>query len=85
MAAGLAIVTTDVGVEGIEGIDGVHYSVAKSDEDFTIKTIELLGSPEKRALMGASAHALAKNHYDWDTVVQKIYHMHNELCGNQQA
>lgn len=55
MAAGLPVVTTPVGEEGVGGTDGVHYLVAESAEDLAAHAVRLLLQPEDARKMGESA------------------------------
>lgn len=55
MSAGLPVVTTSVGEEGVGGIQGVHYHVAESAEQLAACTIRLLQDPAEARRMGLRA------------------------------
>jgi polysaccharide biosynthesis protein PslH len=55
MAAGLPVVTTSVGEEGISGTHGAHYSVAETADDLARYAILLLQSRSEADEMGRRA------------------------------
>ncbi len=55
MAAGLPVVTTSVGAEGVNGIHGTHYQVADAAEKIAAHAIEFLSDPSAAREMGARA------------------------------
>jgi polysaccharide biosynthesis protein PslH len=55
MAAGLPVVTTSVGEEGIGGTHAVHYCVAETADDLARHAIHLLESPSEAQEMGSRA------------------------------
>ena len=70
MAMGKAIVSTSVGCEGLNVIDGKDILIADDPEAFADKTIELLKNTNKRVNLEKKATELAKT-YDWDLITQK--------------
>jgi glycosyltransferase involved in cell wall biosynthesis len=63
MMAGMAIVTTSVGAEGIQVTHGRELMIADDPEDFAGCILELLGDPERRARMGEAAQKFALDRY----------------------
>ncbi len=55
MAAGLPVVTTSVGEEGVGGIHGVHYQVAEGADQLAAYTIQLLQDQVEARRMGQRA------------------------------
>lgn len=68
MAAGKAVVSTRIGAEGIEAVDGEEISLMDSPEDFAAEVARLLGDPAARMSMGAAAREMVEKRYDWDVV-----------------
>ena len=68
MAAGLAMVSTTVGAEGLDYTDGHDLMIADDAEPFSRRVIDLLLDREKRNAMGAAAAATAER-FDWTNVV----------------
>jgi glycosyltransferase involved in cell wall biosynthesis len=63
-AAGLPVVSTAVGAEGIAAQDGRHLVLASPD-DFAGALARLLGDPALRARLAGPARELARQTYDW--------------------
>lgn len=72
MAAGLPIISTPVGAEGIDGISGEHFILAESPEAFADACIQVLRHRELRHKLALAATALARNNYDWARLTQKF-------------
>lgn len=68
MAAGLALVSTAVGAEGLDYTDGHDLAIADDAEAFASRVIELLQDSNTRAAMGAAAVQTAER-FDWANVV----------------
>ena len=69
-AAGLPVVSTPVGCEGLTARDGEHLVVANRGR-FASAIVDLLRSPERAAAMAERARAVARDGYDW-TVVGRL-------------
>ena len=65
MAAGLPIVTTRVGLEGIEAGDGREVVLAEGPPAATAAVLRLLGDAGERRRLAAAARRLAEARYDW--------------------
>lgn len=59
------VVSSVVGVRGFDGLfqDGVHYMLAKTDQEFAEKTISLLSSASKAREMAQNGFKLANKHF----------------------
>lgn len=66
MAAGLPVVTTPVGAEGIEAQNGVHILVGSAAQELARQAIVLLQNPNLRAQVGERAREFIQNHYDFE-------------------
>ena len=69
-AAGLPVVSTPVGCEGIAANDGEHLVVADRSA-FASALVELLGRPEWASDLAKRARCVARDRYDW-TVVGRL-------------
>ena len=63
-AAGLPVVSTAVGAEGIDATPGEHL-VRAERPDFARAVADLLGNAEAAARMAGAARELAREKYDW--------------------
>jgi polysaccharide biosynthesis protein PslH len=66
-AAGVPVVSTPVGCEGIEAMPGSHLSVAERP-DFADAIVRLLERPDRARVLAVRARELARTLYDWPVV-----------------
>jgi glycosyltransferase involved in cell wall biosynthesis len=66
-AAGLPVVSTPVGCEGIAAEDGRHLVVASRD-GFAEAIAGLLHAPDRGAALAAEARLLVQREYDWSSI-----------------
>ncbi len=85
MASGCAIVSTSVGCEGIEAVDGQHLLVADQPGAFAHAAISLLQDQQRAASLGRRARALVEDSYSWEYVVADQKLLYDKLLsGNAQ-
>lgn len=72
MAHKRPVVSTTIGAEGLEAVDGKHLLIADDPETFAAKCTELLTDPEKRRVMAARAYEFVKENYDVSVFERKI-------------
>jgi len=68
MASGLPIVSTRLGMEGLDAEPEVHYLVADSAMDWIATLQRVFGDPELRERLACNARALVERHYDWAAI-----------------
>ena len=88
MAAGKAIVSTAIGVEGIQGNDQEHFLVADTPEAFSSCVIALLNDSALRDRLGKSARRRAMETYDWEAICEamsRIYQDARKAASDRQA
>jgi hypothetical protein len=66
MAAGVAVVTTPVGAEGIAASHGVHFLIGETAQELASYTARLLRRPEEARQMGERARDWFASEYDFD-------------------
>ena len=77
LAAGKPLVASTRAVEGLDLIDGEQVVLAEDDDEFHRAIVDLLGHPEKRALLAAQAQAWAWANLSWEKTVadyENLYH-----------
>ena len=75
-ARGMPLVTTTVGLEGIDAQDGEEVIVRDDPASFAQAVIELLRDPESQAKLALAGRSLAEEKYDWKIALKsmdKIY------------
>lgn len=79
MAVGIAAVSTSVGCEGIEGVDGVHFIVSDTPEEFSAAAVKLMTNMEYRSEIEINARKLAEDQYDWSIITAKLNNAYNKI------
>ncbi len=72
MACGLPMVSTPVGCQGLEVIDGQHLVIAAHEKDFSRRVVELLRDRDRARSLGAAARALAVEQYSWQRLISEV-------------
>jgi sugar transferase (PEP-CTERM/EpsH1 system associated) len=79
MAAGVPVVSTPMGLEGIAATPGEHAAVAETPEAFAGAVLRLLDDPAQRARQARQARALVEAGYDWDRLAPALPALYTEL------
>jgi glycosyltransferase involved in cell wall biosynthesis len=72
MAMGKPLVSTPLGVQGIDVIDGRHVSLADEPEAFARAVLDLLADPDRQARYRNDARALVEREHDWPTITDRL-------------
>ena len=70
MAAGLPVVSTSIGVAGLDLKNGVHAIIKDSPKDLAQETVNLLKNNKKAESIGKAGQKFAKENYDWKKLVE---------------
>ena len=79
MAMGKAIVSTIVGIEGIEGFNGKHFLVSDTPQSFADNVIAILQNKVIQKELGKNARILAEEKYDWRIIWEKNESLYSQL------
>lgn len=79
MAAGCAIVTTSIGIEGIEAVQGRDVIIADDAPSLAAAVVSLLGDPDARGRLGAAARRLVEERYDWSRCLAPLTALYEPL------
>jgi polysaccharide biosynthesis protein PslH len=82
MAMGKAIVSTTLGVEGIEAIPGRDLVVADEPAAFADAVNGLLATPSLAARIGQSARQLAVERYSWSGAARALEGFYHQILEN---
>lgn len=82
-ARGMPVVTTTVGLEGIDATPGEHVLVADTPEEFAQSTLELLANPSLAEKIAQRGRKLAEDNYDWQVVLQRMDAVYENLAGGR--
>jgi glycosyltransferase involved in cell wall biosynthesis len=76
MAMGKAIVSTQLGAEGLDIEHGRHMLLADTEQSFARAVIALITDQSLRQELGENAARLVRERYDWEVIipqVEKVY------------
>lgn len=68
MAMGMPVVTNEIGVEGIPGVNGVHLYIGNTEQEIAAYVDELISDPEKCMELGHNAQQLIEKHFSWEAM-----------------
>lgn len=85
MAARLAVVSTQIGAQGLDVQDGEQLRLADTEEGFARAVIELLRDPAQREVLGARAAGYVARHYDWSVIAPRLSAVYDEVLGTASA
>jgi glycosyltransferase involved in cell wall biosynthesis len=71
-SAGLPVVSTPLGAEGLPINDGEHLLLAENSADFADSVSRLLDCPSLRERLGAAGRLLLEKEFTWDTVWKSL-------------
>jgi len=72
MASGCPVVSTTIGAEGIDLVDGEHVLLADGAAAMAAAVVRLLADPALAAALARRARDLAAARYDWDTIAARL-------------
>jgi glycosyltransferase involved in cell wall biosynthesis len=79
LAAGLPVVTTPIGNEGIEANPGEEILEEESPDGLAEACLRLLRDRDFRDRMGEKGRTFAQKKYDWETAVQYLNGVYEEI------
>jgi glycosyltransferase involved in cell wall biosynthesis len=85
MAAGVPVVSTRLGAEGLEVKDGVHLFLADSAQEIAQAVQKLASSAETRSRLAGAARELVSRAYNWSVIGQKLSALHLDLAHSRQV
>ncbi len=78
MYRGLPIVTTSVGAEGIELVDGSNAFISDDAESFAKSVVRLISDKLTWDLFSTNSRKLAKENYSWERVFKNVEDVIND-------
>jgi glycosyltransferase involved in cell wall biosynthesis len=85
MALGKAVISTSIGAEGIECIDGIHYIRADAAEAFANAVVRLLTSRSLIQQLGQNARRLVEERYSTERVRKDLAQFLYEVASTRNS
>ena len=82
-AMGKAVVSTTVGCEGLEAVDGENILIRDTPADFADAVHAVCADASLRRQLGRQARATAERIYGWDTLGENMIAMYSRLAGGE--
>ena len=82
MALGRPVVTTSIGCEGLDVVDGEHVLIGDTAEDFARHVVRLLRDEELRRRIISAARSLVEERYDWTIAGRTLLRTYQEVVSN---
>ena len=79
MALGRPVVSTSIGCEGLEVVDGEHIMVADTPEEFADRVVALLTDPVLAATISQQAYRKVREQYCWSAIGQRLLAVYDDV------
>ncbi len=83
MAAKLPVVTTSIGILGIDAEDGEHVLLADTYDEIAQKAVKLLTDKKLYKKIALSARYLVEDKYTYETIAEKLDYVYKEAAGGK--
>lgn len=83
MAAGVPVVSTNLGAEGLQVRDGENILIADGEDRLTKAVIDLVNDEKLRAQLVSGGHALVAERYDWARLGAKLSECYQQLLSER--
>jgi glycosyltransferase involved in cell wall biosynthesis len=80
-ARGIPVVTTSIGLEGIEAIPGLDVLVADTPQDFAAAVIQIMNDDSLQRQLAERGRRLVEGHYDWRVALKRLGDVYDQLAG----
>jgi glycosyltransferase involved in cell wall biosynthesis len=85
MAAGVPVVSTRLGTEGIDVQHDVHILLADSGPEIVAAVHRVVLSAEERSRLSQAARGLVRRVYDWSVIGKQLHGIHANLVESRTA
>lgn len=85
LAAGQAVVSTTIGAEGLNVVDGRHIQIADTAEDFAMACLGLLDNPEQADIMGRQGTECIALEYSWERSITTLTSLYEAVKVRNRA
>jgi glycosyltransferase involved in cell wall biosynthesis len=79
MSMELPVVSTGIGISGINADNNIHYLLADTPGDFKKKIIQLIDNKKLREDLGINARLFVEKNYSWKVSMHKFDEIINKI------
>lgn len=76
-AAGVPVVSTTIGAEGIEAFDGQHLLLADGTQGFAHSVVSLFSQTDLAMQLASAGRDLVEQRFGWGAIIAKLVHAHD--------
>jgi glycosyltransferase involved in cell wall biosynthesis len=76
---GKAVVSTSIGCEGLETVDGRNILIRDDAKGFADAVVQILSDAELRKRLGSEGRSTVENHYAWPIIGNRLSSLYMEL------
>jgi len=80
MALGRPVISTSIGCEGLDVIEGHHLLIANDAKQFAEKTLRLLSDRNLYKCIVREARQLVVARYSWDAIAEQLLNFYSEIA-----
>jgi len=84
MALGRPVVSTTIGCEGLEVVDGQNILIADTPEQFTEKVMRLFNDKELYRSISTNGRRLVETSYGWDKISERLMEVYKEMLSRSE-
>jgi len=84
-SCGLPVVSTSIGAEGLDVVDGVNIVVEDDMDKFAMSIIDLLRNSDLCTRLRKAARDLVVTKYDWRIIARKLDSMYRSICSGESG
>ena len=84
-AAGIPVVSTPIGAEGLEVVNDKHLLIADGEADFAARIELLLHDQEKGCQLAAAARQLMETRYSWAVIAEQLEETYRQVLAEKWA
>ena len=79
MSMELPVVSTSIGISGINSDNYIHYLLADTPEEFKNRIIQLISNKTLRENIGKNARSFVEKNYSWKLSMKKFDEIINKI------
>ena len=80
-ASGLPVVTTSIGIGGIDAKDGVDVIIRDEPKEIAKAAVDIIKNPQLSEEIAENAKILVKKKYNWDPIARNLSQIYEKLGG----
>ncbi|MFW5699994.1 MAG: glycosyltransferase family 4 protein, partial [Bacteroidota bacterium] len=81
LALGKTIISTPIGAEGIEVVDGIHIIIAENESEFIEKTTDIIKNTKHQEELGQNARTVIQSTYNAEVITRNLIHFYEQNTG----